>query len=103
MADKTTADDDFYDDEQTLGRTEADVDGQALDPPAEPTDQSQSIYNPEKHTTLDDDRGDIEVPDNNDSISIDRTRSGDFGPEGDPDSARLADVEPSQESQGEDV
>jgi len=60
MAD-TTADDDFYEDPQTIGDTDDEVNGQPDEvPPSEPDDLSESIYEPEKHTTEKDTRGQID-------------------------------------------
>lgn len=53
--------DDIYNDPATIGKTTDDVSGQPDEvPPSTPADLSQSIYEPEKHTTEKDTRGQID-------------------------------------------
>jgi hypothetical protein len=73
MADNNP-DDDIYDDPDTIGDLDDDVNGQPDDlPPSDPEDPSESIYEPEKHTTDLDDRGDIdelEIADRHDTSGV---------------------------------
>lgn len=75
MAD-SNQDDDIYDDPDTIGDVDDDVNGAAEVPDDEKEDLSQSIYNPERYTTDLDDRGpidELEVSDATSSRELDDT------------------------------
>lgn len=60
MADNNT-DDDIYNDPDTIGAIDENVNGEPdVEPPTKPDDLSESIYTPEKDTTELDDRGPID-------------------------------------------
>jgi hypothetical protein len=106
MADDT--DNDIYNDPATIGDTSDDVNGQPdKQPPANPDDPSQSIYNPEKNTTALDDRGpidELELADRRDTsdvdASVDEALLDDRPSSFDGDDYKLNDAEPKDEQDG---